>query len=216
MPWGVGILGFVPEDVRAEQLEAILRDRPPFALIAGGRPDQAHSLERQGIPTFLHVPSAILLRFFFEQGIRRFVFEGRECGGHVGPLSSFVLWDRAVATLLELLPREGYEKCQVIFAGGIHDARSGAMVSALAAPLAARGAEIGVLVGTAYLFTREATESGAIALGFQDEAGRCGTTVLLETGPGHLVRCAHTPYVDHFRAERHQAPRLGSVPGRGS
>ena len=26
----------------------------------------------------------------------RFVFEGRECGGHVGPRSSFVLWETMV------------------------------------------------------------------------------------------------------------------------
>ncbi|MGH9268705.1 MAG: nitronate monooxygenase, partial [Acidimicrobiales bacterium] len=56
-PWGVGILGFVPPELRAEQLEVIARHRPPFALIAGGRPDQALSLEQAGIPTYLHVPS---------------------------------------------------------------------------------------------------------------------------------------------------------------
>src|SRR5262249_6543950 len=91
-PWGVGILGFVPLDLRQEQLEVIRAHRPSFALIAGGRPDQAAALERAGIPTYLHVPSAELLSLFLEQGARRFVFEGRECGGHVGPRSSFVLW----------------------------------------------------------------------------------------------------------------------------
>ena len=33
------------------------RYRPPFALIAGGRPDQARALEADGIATYLHVPS---------------------------------------------------------------------------------------------------------------------------------------------------------------
>jgi acyl transferase domain-containing protein/NAD(P)H-dependent flavin oxidoreductase YrpB (nitropropane dioxygenase family) len=202
-PWGVGILGFVPDAVRAEQLEAILEIPPPFALIAGGRPDQAEALERRGVATFLHVPSAALLRSFYAQGARRFVFEGRECGGHVGPLSSLVLWDRAVDTLLELVPpdRKG-DGCQVLFAGGIHDARSSAIAAAMGAPLAARGVQLGVLVGTAYLFTREAVESGSIVPGFQDEAVRCRSTVLLETGAGHLVRCAPTRYVEEFARER--------------
>src|SRR5207248_11737103 len=83
-PWGVGILGFVPPEIRSEQLEAIRVHKPPFALIAGGRPDQARELEKEGIPTYLHVPSPGLLRMFLKDGARRFVFEGQECGGHVG------------------------------------------------------------------------------------------------------------------------------------
>ena len=50
-PWGVGILGFVPPYLRQEQLEVIKDFRPPFALIAGGRPDQAAELEEDGIAT---------------------------------------------------------------------------------------------------------------------------------------------------------------------
>src|SRR5262249_33642328 len=36
-PWGVGILGFVPNEIRSEQLDAIRQTKPPFAIIAGGR-----------------------------------------------------------------------------------------------------------------------------------------------------------------------------------
>ena len=36
----------------------------------------------------------------------------------------------------------------LVFAGGIHDARSAALVAALAGPLAARGVKVGILVGT--------------------------------------------------------------------
>ena len=51
-PWGVGILGFVPLELRQEQLEAIRAYRPPFALIAGGRPDQAR-VSRAGWDCYL-------------------------------------------------------------------------------------------------------------------------------------------------------------------
>ena len=84
-PWGVGILGFVPPELREEQLEVIREVQPPVALIAGGRPAQAAPLEAEGIHTYLHVPSPGLLEQFANAGARRFVFEGRECGGHVGP-----------------------------------------------------------------------------------------------------------------------------------
>jgi acyl transferase domain-containing protein/NAD(P)H-dependent flavin oxidoreductase YrpB (nitropropane dioxygenase family)/NAD(P)-dependent dehydrogenase (short-subunit alcohol dehydrogenase family) len=201
-PWGVGILGFVPLDLRKEQMEVIHRYRPRFVLIAGGRSDQARELEKEGISTYLHVPSPALLRMFLRDGARRFVFEGHEGGGHVGPRSSFVLWNTIVDVLLEELPTDEVADCHVLFAGGIHDALSASMVAALAAPLAERGAHMGVLLGTSYLFTQEAITTGAILPSFQEEALRCQRTVLLESGPGHAIRCAPTPYTDLFDQER--------------
>ncbi len=202
-PWGVGILGFVSPELRAEQLEAVARVRPPWALIAGGRPDQSATLERQGIRTFLHVPSPGLLEQYLREGCRRFVLEGRECGGHVGPRSSFVLWEQAVAVVAEAIDRGiPANEIALAFAGGIHDARSSAMVAGLAGPIAARGVKVGALIGTAYLFTREAVETGAIVQRFQQEAIRCQSTVLLESGPGHLVRVSPSPFAGRFNEER--------------
>ena len=212
-PWGVGILGFVPAEIRKEQLAAIRTYRPPFALIAGGRPDQARELEDEGIPTYLHVPSPGLLRAFLRDGARRFVFEGRECGGHVGPRTSFVLWETMIEVLREHLDSGGRgEELSIVFAGGIHDARSAAMVAALAAPLAERGVAIGALMGTAYLFTREAVEGCAITPRFQQEALRCSDTVLLETAPGHAIRCVPSPYRDDFERERARLQAEGRSP----
>ncbi|UGS36425.1 type I polyketide synthase [Capillimicrobium parvum] len=211
-PWGAGILGFVPLDVREAQLEVVARHRPPFALIAGGRPDQARWLEERGIATYLHVPSPALLTAFARDGARRFVLEGRECGGHVGPRSSFVLWSQAVEALGGALDDEALAACRILLAGGIHDARSAAMAATVAAPLAARGAAVGVLMGSAYVFTREAVDSGAITAGFQAEALRCARTVLLESGPGHATRCAPTPFAETFARERRRLMGGGATP----
>jgi len=211
-PWGVGILGFVPPDLRAEQLAAIQEARPPFALIAGGRPDQARQLEQAGIATYLHVPSPGLLRLFLAEGARRFVFEGRECGGHVGPRTSFVLWELMVAELEEHLAAHGPAgDYHVLFAGGIHDGLSAAMVAAVAAPLAERGVRVGLLMGTAYLFTEEAVQTGAIVPGFQQAALAAQGTVLLESGAGHLTRCLPSPYVDQFEQEKLRLLRAGAT-----
>ncbi|MBW3598520.1 MAG: acyltransferase domain-containing protein [Planctomycetes bacterium] len=200
--WGVGILGFLPPEIRKEQLAAVHDVKPPFALIAGGRPDQARELEEVGIPTYLHVPSPGLLKMFLKDGARRFVFEGRECGGHVGPRSSFLLWETMCGILLEHIGSGRGDDLHVAFAGGIHDALSASMVAALAAPLAEKGAKIGALMGTAYLFTHEAVAAGAIVPRFQQEAIKCDETVLLETAPGHAIRSVPTPYYDVFDAER--------------
>jgi len=213
-PWGVGILGFVPGDLRQEQTRVIEAIRPPFTLIAGGRPDQALTLEQRGIPTYLHVPSPGLLSMFLDAGARRFVFEGRECGGHVGPRSSFVLWEQMLDVLLDRVEAgPAAEAFHVVFAGGIHDDRSAAMVSALAAPLAERGVRVGILMGTAYLFTEEAVASGAIGPVFQDEALGCRRTILLETGPGHATRCADTAFGRYFAEEKRRLAGGGGAAG---
>ncbi|MCC7040982.1 MAG: SDR family NAD(P)-dependent oxidoreductase [Burkholderiales bacterium] len=207
--WGVGILGFVPQALRDEQLAAVLKWKPPVALIAGGRPAQAKPLEDAGTRTFLHTPSPGLLDLFLKQGARRFVFEGSECGGHVGPRTSLALWELQIE---RLLAQPTCDDLEVVFAGGIHDARSAAMVAAMAAPLVARGAAVGVLMGTAYLFSVEAVACGAIQPAFQEAALACTSTVLLETAPGHATRCADTEFVRYFQREHARLQAEGVAP----
>ncbi|MER6534943.1 SDR family NAD(P)-dependent oxidoreductase [Streptomyces sp900105755] len=209
-PWGVGVLGFAPEALRNAQLEAVRELRPSHAVVAGGRPAQAEALERAGISTFLHAPSPGLLRQFLEAGARKFVFEGSECGGHVGPRASFPLWEAQLAVLEDFPDTDGLE---VFFAGGIHDERSAAMVAALAAPLTARGAAVGLLMGTAYLFTEEAVDRGAIQPLFQRQVVAAASTALLETAPGHATRCVPSPFTFNYR-EREAELRDSGIPGR--
>ncbi|ULT22656.1 hypothetical protein KUH03_25370 [Sphingobacterium sp. E70] len=68
--WGVGILGFAPQELREEQTAYILEAKPPVVLIAGGRPAQARVFEKAGITTFLHVPSPALLDMFLKEGVK--------------------------------------------------------------------------------------------------------------------------------------------------
>ncbi|WP_229695396.1 type I polyketide synthase [Streptomyces lacrimifluminis] len=215
-PWGVGVLGFAPEELRNAQLEAVRELRPTHAVIAGGRPAQAEALERAGISTFLHVPSPGLLKQFLEAGARRFVFEGSECGGHVGPRGSFPLWEAQLAVIDDYLAGatdSDAERIEVFFAGGVHDERSAAMVAALAAPLTARGASVGVLMGTAYLFTEEAVDCGAVQPLFQRQVVDATSTALLETAPGHATRCVPSPFSDNYRDFESEL-RASGVPER--
>ncbi|WP_043766107.1 type I polyketide synthase [Algiphilus aromaticivorans] len=207
--WGVGMLGFVPQALRDEQCEAIWKHKPPFALIAGGRPDQAQQFESRGIPAYIHVPAPQLLKMYYEQGARRFVFEGRECGGHIGPIASFPLWEQMIAALLDAVDEKSAPEVHVLFAGGISDDVSGAMLAALTAPLAERGIRVGGLMGTAYLFTKEIVSSGAIVQGYQDEALACRHTTSLETGPGHATRCVDTAFAREFFDKRRELLAAG-------
>ncbi|MFE5667713.1 beta-ketoacyl synthase N-terminal-like domain-containing protein, partial [Streptomyces niveus] len=214
--WGVGVLGFADEDIKAAQLDVVRELKPTHAIIAGGRPAQAAALEAEGITTFLHVPSPGLLRQFLAAGARRFIFEGAECGGHVGPRNSFPLWEAQTEVLLDFLAGadEGAAaELTVLFAGGIHDERSAAMAAALAAPLARAGVGFGVLMGTAYLFTEEAVRGGAIQPLFQRRILDAERTDLLETAPGHATRCARSAISEDFAALKDKLREQG-VPDR--
>jgi acyl transferase domain-containing protein/NAD(P)H-dependent flavin oxidoreductase YrpB (nitropropane dioxygenase family)/NAD(P)-dependent dehydrogenase (short-subunit alcohol dehydrogenase family) len=211
--WGVGLLGFLPADVYQEQRELICRHRPPFALIAGGRPAQVKELEKEGIATYVHVPTPDLLTQFIDAGLTRFVFEGREAGGHVGPFTSFILWEKMIAALLRAPEKGPRANLHILFAGGIRDGLSTAIIAAMAAPLAAMGVRIGLQLGSAYLFTGEAVASGAILPRFQQEIIGCRKTTLLETAPGHAVRCVDTPFTRTFRQERQRLLASGAPAG---
>jgi acyl transferase domain-containing protein/NAD(P)H-dependent flavin oxidoreductase YrpB (nitropropane dioxygenase family)/NADP-dependent 3-hydroxy acid dehydrogenase YdfG len=198
-PWGVGVLGFAEAAILEPQLALVKEFKPSVLLLAGGRPSQARPFIELGIPTYLHVPSPGLLDLFLKDGATHFVFEGRECGGHVGPRYSFVLWEQAIALLAQ---HEQPESLHILFAGGIHDERSAAMVATIAAPLAARGAKIGVLMGTAYIATVEAVRDGAVLEGFQKKALSGAETALVETAPGHAIRCLPSGFMDLFAREK--------------
>ena len=66
-----------------------------------------------------------------------------------------------------------------------------------------------MLMGTAYLFTEEAVECGAIVEEFQKQAIECRQTVLLHSGPGHSTRCAETPFNETFRSSRRELLAAG-------
>ncbi len=201
-PWGVGLLGFADAPLLAAQISEVRRCKPAFALIAGGRADQAHSLEQDGIAAYVHAPTPRRARALVEQGVSRIVLEGRECGGHVGPLHSFVLWEGVVHELLATPPACGYEKLHVLLAGGIHDDISAMLAMAVLAPLIERGVKAGVLMGTAYLTCDEAVESGAITETFRQAVLESCRTVNLESGRGHAVRCLDTPFAHVWSAAR--------------
>jgi len=200
-PWGAGLLGFLPQAQFEAQAQKVLTlDPPPSAVvIAGGRAAQSAIFEKAGIKAFLHVPSAWLLDQYVKEGVHRFIFEGRESGGHVGPMYSTVLWEKQLVHLLAL---DDVCCLEVIFAGGIHDAMSSAFVSIMAASLSARGAKVGIVMGTAYLFTSEAVSSGAITPTFQKLALEADKTVLLESAPGQETRVLPTAFTAKFEEEK--------------
>lgn len=198
-PWGVGILGFIMPQVREEQTKYILEAKPKVVIIAGGRPSLAAPFEKEGIKVLLHVPSESLLDMFLKEGAKNFIFEGRESGGHVGPIMSLILWEKQINRLLKEDNKAGLS---VLFAGGIHDKLSSAFVTVMSASLAAKGVKVGVQMGTSYLFTKEAVESGAIQEEYQKQIIAKNETVLLEAAPGQETRSIESPFTEFFKKEK--------------
>lgn len=202
--WGVGLLGFAPENILKGHLGLLEKHKPQIAIVAGGRPDQVRIFEKAGIQAYMHLPSAELIPFFLKEGGRRFIFEGNECGGHIGPLGGFTLWGRMIARLIDELKTSKIDpnEIRILFAGGIHDAYSSALIQALAAPLSNMGIKIGVIMGSGYIFTKEIVDTGAIVPMFQEQVLKCDRTITLESAPGHISRCAYTEFARTFITRR--------------
>ncbi|HSO18002.1 MAG TPA: polyketide synthase, partial [Desulfosarcina sp.] len=95
--FGAGMIGIEAfNQTITDHLDSVRRHEVPFALFAGGIPSQVKSLEASGTKTYLHTPSLMMLENALQKDCRRFIFEGSEAGGHVGTLSSLVLWELAM------------------------------------------------------------------------------------------------------------------------
>jgi acyl transferase domain-containing protein/NAD(P)H-dependent flavin oxidoreductase YrpB (nitropropane dioxygenase family)/NAD(P)-dependent dehydrogenase (short-subunit alcohol dehydrogenase family)/acyl carrier protein len=211
--WGVGILGFAPRALQEEQMALIEKYGPDIAIVAGGRPSHYQTLRSIGIIPFLHIPVPSMIDSFFKDGVRHFIFEGRGCGGHIGPINSFALWQSAIIAFQQLAAEgEDLSDVRIAFAGGIYDAPSAAMASAFCAPLLEHGVQFGFIVGTAYLFTREILESAAITSIFQKVALNSERTVILEARTGHAIRCAPTELTSNYYREKADLLNQGMEP----
>jgi acyl transferase domain-containing protein/NAD(P)H-dependent flavin oxidoreductase YrpB (nitropropane dioxygenase family)/NAD(P)-dependent dehydrogenase (short-subunit alcohol dehydrogenase family) len=209
--FGAGLIGIeaLNQGLPAH-LEQVRRHRVPFALIAGGVPAQVRALEADGIPTYLHTPSLAMLENAIAGGCRRFIFEGTEAGGHVGHLSSLVLWELATARLAAQADERLAEQT-LIFAGGIGTAFGSHFISGLTSHLARRGAKIGIQIGSAYLFTEEIVATGAITALYQKVVCRERCTLVMGRTVGLAARTVPTPFsrrivAEEFRRLRERMP----------
>ncbi|MFH1154354.1 MAG: SDR family NAD(P)-dependent oxidoreductase [Pseudomonadota bacterium] len=187
----VGIEAFNPS-VNAH-LALVKKYRAPFALFAGGVPSQVTDLEKAGTKTYLHTPSLSMLDNARKNGCTRFIFEGKEAGGHIGSLSSLVLWEAAIASILEdkTLTPAGLT---LVFAGGISTCHGSHFISGIASTLAEKGIKIGIQVGTAYLFTQEIVDSGSVKKLYQDIIAEYDDTMVIGQSVGLASRTAPTEF----------------------
>ena len=209
--WAVGLLGFIDEKLIRKHLELVRDSSASAVVLAGGRPYQEKMLREAGKQCFVHVPSPGLLRTFITEGARCFIFEGAECGGHIGPLHSLPLWEQQISVLLEVVDEGDLRPDELVLAmaGGIYDSYTAAMALLTAADLIKEGAAVSLLMGTAYSLTTEALRTGAVTQDFCDVVISTKITARLETAPGHVTRCVPTPLIEEIAEVRQSMSRAG-------
>ncbi len=202
--FGAGLIGIEAlNKAVVKHIETVKRYKVPFALFAGGIPAQAIELEAAGTKTFLHTPASGMLKNAIASGCSRFIFEGTEAGGHVGRLSSMVLWEMGITHLLEQSD-EKLATQTAVFAGGMATQTGSWFVSTMTSVLAAKGVKVGIQLGTPYLFTDEIVKSGALMKKYQDVAREEISTLRIGTTVGLACRTIKTPFSLEIVANEHQ------------
>ena len=208
--WAVGLLGFIDQELLNQQINVVRNSSASICILAGGTPSQAKNLSDNGLETFIHAPTPELMSLFIDQGWKSFVIEGRECGGHIGPISSLTLWERCLS-IISIMSKHKSQQIKILFAGGIHDELSAKILRGLidSFPIENFHPIFGLLVGSAYLSTEEIVDLGSITNLYQEVTINSTVTTYLETSKGHQTRCALTPFAENFNITRQQLHESG-------
>jgi len=186
-PWGVGIIGMDSNRYRDAHLELLYKSPPPWVMVAAGTLEQAMNFQNRGVNTVFHTPVPAMFRTALEAGIKHFILEGSEAGGHVGKLGTVVLTQYVTQMLLEEASKgRDLSELSIVVAGGFSDRSSAHFAAGMLYRLHDLGVAVGIQMGTAYLLTHEAVDSGALSPVFQEMA-------LTSEGTRLLGRSVNTP-----------------------
>ncbi len=209
--FGAGMIGIKAFNPTLDHHLGLVKTRKaPFALFAGGIPSQINELEASGTKAYLHTPMPGVLKNALEKGGKRFIFEGNEAGGHIGSLTSSVLWELSLETLMDLPEAKLSDIC-ILFAGGIVSAKGSHFISAMAAPAVQKGIKVGIQLGTAYLFTEEIVETGALTKVYQNVVRKKTQTAVIGATVGLSCRTAGTDFADQMKAREIQRLASGAM-----
>lgn len=210
--FGVGLIGLeVNRHCYEAHLEIMKENPPPFAILAAGGVELARRIEEMGTICYLHCPAPALVSEGLKIGLRHFVFEGRESGGHIGALGSLDLWGANLREL-ERAAHNGLSLAEVsvLFAGGIATARASAFVAGMVADLTSRGLRVGLQMGTAYLATSEVVSTCAITPTYQGLTLESDRTLIIGRTVNTRARAAASPMASRLIDREQDRLRSGA------
>ncbi|KKN42669.1 hypothetical protein LCGC14_0710920 [marine sediment metagenome] len=191
---GCGIIGLeVVKERRDEQLKSISKYGPNITLIAAGTTNLGMQVKKTGNIILIHTPALSMFKDALKKHLDFMILEGKECGGHFGILSSFILWE-IILEYLDVNRVEISEKVNIIFAGGIINETSTAMLAGMI------GAHLdiinpGIQMGTAYLLSEEIVRTQALSPVYQDLLLNHSSTRVIGTTVNARARVLPTPFV---------------------
>ncbi|RMF15277.1 MAG: acyltransferase domain-containing protein, partial [Candidatus Dadabacteria bacterium] len=198
-PWGSGIIGMTTNPMLEEHIRLCREAGVRWLLVAAGTTSLAARLIQEGFEVVMHTPAPEMLDAALAAGVRHVIWEGREAGGHVGTLNSWTLWQHNLA----VLEAHADACCSVLLAGGVGTAASARLTAPLGARLEQLGHAQGLQIGSAYLRTREAVASGAIAGTYATALQQTRETVVAGDQSGAPTRLlATTRALELTRQER--------------
>ncbi len=195
IPYGCGIIGLsVNKERYEEHIELIERYKPDAVWIAASSIQLAERIGNMGIPVFLHTPVPELFMRACENDVHCIILEGAECGGHIGNITSFVLWE-SFLQYVEQIKNSLNKKIRVIFAGGLGTSLSSAIISTITA-FHRDILSVGIQLGTAYLFTEEIIETGALSEQYRKLLIKHDTTRVIGSTVNIRARVLPTKCID--------------------
>ncbi|HDZ17112.1 MAG TPA: SDR family NAD(P)-dependent oxidoreductase [archaeon] len=180
MSYGCGIIGLeVVKSRREQHLKSISKYGPKITLLAAGSINQGVQIKKLGNTTLIHTPALAMFKEAIKRKLQYTILEGNECGGHIGMLSSFILWE-SILEYLEKNKKDISEKLNIIFAGGIINEVSTAMLASMI------GNHLdminpGIQMGTAYLLSEEIVNTKALSPIYQELLLNNSTSTIIGT-----------------------------------
>ncbi len=205
-PYGCGIIGLeAVKKRREEHLELLKELRPKFVLIAAGTVNLGLKVKEMGFDILLHTPALAMFKDAINNNVRYPILEGNECGGHMGVLSSFFLWERVLEYLDTVRVKLKNKKINLIFAGGIGDEIGTAMLATMISTHLDLISPA-IQMGSAYLLTEEIVESKALTELYQEFLLNENKTRVIGATVNARVRAVKTPFIE--RTIRNELKRI--------
>ena len=137
-------------------IKCLEETRPTLVVLAAPQLDHVQRLLRTDLNLAVHAPNGAMFRVLYDMGVRTFIVEGEEAGGHVSRIGSLGAWQEV---LNEIRKRGVQREVHLILAGGIMGEASSQLITHLLNFFGMAGElKVSLQMGTAYLGTFEALE----------------------------------------------------------
>ncbi|MCJ8330889.1 MAG: SDR family NAD(P)-dependent oxidoreductase, partial [Lentisphaeria bacterium] len=200
IPFGVGIVAVGLDDELFKALIELFEEAKPTMVLVG-TPQLNHvtRLLKTSLNVFVHAPTLAIFKSLYKMGLRNFVIEGEEAGGHVSRTSSLSSWQ---AILHEIRDRSLQSQVHIVFAGGIYQQEASSLISSMLRYYGVRNnMAVSLQLGTAFLSSSEILSKNKLSPEYQSLLLSTDETAVTGEHFYRTVRQLKTDYVQQSNQE---------------